>query len=91
MGDESARIVVSGVVQGVGFRWFTLKRARAIGVRGTVCNLSNGDVEIEVEGTRESIEQLIDAVREGPRGAQVSEVLVEWNKPVKGYRDFIID
>ncbi|CUT02300.1 Acylphosphatase, partial [Candidatus Kryptonium thompsonii] len=45
-----AHIIVKGLVQGVGFRWFVQKHANHLGLKGWTRNLSNGDVEIEVEG-----------------------------------------
>jgi acylphosphatase len=65
---------VSGRVQGVGFRWFVQRAADSCGVRGDVCNLPDGRVEVRAEGTRTALERLLHAVREGPPAARVDEV-----------------
>ena len=73
-----ARILVSGRVQGVSFRQFTIDEARGLGVRGWVRNLPDGRVEAEAEGERAAVESLLGACRRGPPGAKVAEVEVSW-------------
>lgn len=73
----SARI--TGRVQGVGFRNFTQRRARRLGVTGWVRNERDGSVRLEAEGSRETLEALVDAVEEGPRLARVEQVHVDWS------------
>jgi acylphosphatase len=85
-----AHIIVKGFVQGVGFRWFVQKHANHLGLNGWVRNLSNGDVEIEVEGERSLVEELIKLVKVGPRYAQVEDLQITW-KPYEGkYKSFEI-
>ncbi|HDK45879.1 MAG TPA: acylphosphatase, partial [Actinobacteria bacterium] len=69
-----ARAVVRGRVQGVGFRYTTLSRARMLGAVGWVRNLPSGEVEVEVQGSPEVVENLIDWLRVGPRSAIVTDV-----------------
>jgi acylphosphatase len=69
-------ILVSGIVQGVGFRWFTDRTARRIGVGGWVRNLADGRVEIYAEGDEEKLEALIAEVRKGPSSSRVDDVTV---------------
>ena len=76
-----AHIIVQGMVQGVGFRYYVHSRAVRAGLDGYVRNLFNGDVEIELEGERSLIEELIKEVRIGPRAAGVTNVKVDWRKP----------
>ena len=71
---EARRMLVSGRVQGVFFRDWTQTRARALGVRGWVRNLSDGLVEVHGEGPPEMLDALERACREGPPGARVDEV-----------------
>lgn len=71
---------VQGRVQGVGFRYFVLRRALDLGLTGWVANLSNGDVEAEAEGTREALQDLIERVREGPAAARVDRVSEQWSE-----------
>jgi len=85
-----AQVVVSGVVQGVGFRYFVYHRATRLGLRGYVCNLFSGEVEIEIEGDRSLIEEFIKEVKVGPRVAQVADVSVEWRTFEKKYESFEI-
>lgn len=74
---KAVRIRADGMVQGVGFRWFVLGRAQAMGVRGWVRNLDDGSVEIVALATPETLDELIKVVREGPPGADVYGVQVE--------------
>ena len=68
------RYLVSGVVQGVGYRYFVLRIARRLGVRGYVRNLPDGRVEVYAEGTSEQLDQLRAYLREGPPAAVVEGV-----------------
>jgi acylphosphatase len=75
-----AHVLVNGLVQGVGFRYFVMDRAVNFGLVGFARNLLSGDVEIEVEGDRSIIEEFIKEVRVGPRAARVSGLKIEWLK-----------
>jgi acylphosphatase len=68
------RILVSGRVQGVGFRFFTQAAAIREGLHGWVRNLPDGRVEISAEGEAEALDRFEHAVRHGPRGARVEDV-----------------
>lgn len=67
-----------GLVQGVGFRWFVQERARMKGLAGYVRNRADGSVEVEAEGERDLLEELLRELRTGPRSARVTELTVEW-------------
>ena len=84
------RFVVSGRVQGVGFRWFTQEAASREGVTGWVRNLSDGRVEALLEGEAEAVVRVERALRAGPRGARVDDVSVDDEEP-GGYRRFTIE
>ncbi len=88
--DVAAHLVVSGVVQGVGFRYFVYRKVIPLGLKGFVRNLYNGDVEIEVEGDRSLIETLISDMKIGPRSSHVSNVRVTWTEAQQKYRGFEI-
>jgi len=75
------RFVVSGRVQGVGFRWFTQDTARREGAMGWVRNLPDGRVEATAEGDAEAVERFERAIRHGPPGAQVESVDVDDEVP----------
>jgi len=86
--NVGAHIVVSGIVQGVGFRYFVHNRASRLGLCGEVMNLFNGSVQIEVEGDRSLIEELLKELRVGPRAAHVTDLKVEWKAPGQHFRTF---
>ncbi len=88
--EVGANIIVSGIVQGVGFRYFVYNRATRLGLKGCVKNLYNNDVEIEVEGERTLIEVLIKEVKVGPRFAQVTNLKINWKKVENFYKHFEI-
>ncbi len=81
MAPERARVrlVVSGLVQGVAFRAYTVDEARRLGVRGWVRNLPDGRVEVEAEGGRDALLALIRSVERGPPAARVEGVEAEWS------------
>lgn len=85
-----AHIIISGLVQGVGYRYFVLRRAEQLGVAGYAKNLFTGEVEVEAEGDRALVEQLIAQLRVGPRSAHVSDLKVEWTEPTGAHRRFEI-
>lgn len=80
---------VSGMVQGVGYRFFAERIARRLAVDGLVRNLPDGRVEVIAEGPRHALEQLLADLRRGPAGAVVRDVAVEWEQAV-GIRGFVI-
>lgn len=83
-----ARVLVRGIVQGVNYRWFTQRRASELGLTGYVRNAPDGSVQVLVEGEREKIEQLLDALRVGPSAAVVESVNVEWHAPSGEFERF---
>ena len=89
--ELGAHIVVRGMVQGVGFRYFVSRHATHLGVKGFVRNLPNGDVEVEVHGTRSSVEELISQLRVGPRSAHVTNLMIEWIPVDLRYNHFNIE
>ena len=68
------RLRIEGRVQGVGFRWWTRQRAREAGLRGTVRNLEDGAVEVEVCGAGAAVAAFRTALEHGPSGARVERV-----------------
>ena len=71
------RYLVSGVVQGVGFRFFVLRNAQKLNLAGYVKNLRDGRVEVYAIGTLESLDSFRRSLQAGPRGASVSGVSQE--------------
>ncbi|MDF0644884.1 MAG: acylphosphatase [Nitrospira sp.] len=85
-----ATISVAGRVQGVGYRAFAVRVAAARGLRGTVRNLDDGRVELDVEGPKDRIESLMNDLHTGPPAARVTAVSVEWGRPTGRFSDFRI-
>ena len=81
-------LVVRGRVQGVGFRYFVVRRAAALGLDGWVSNRADGSVEVEAEGGREALASLVEALRQGPSQAHVTDVLAAWDQGEPRHRGF---
>ena len=73
-------VVIQGQVQGVGFRYFILRRAESLRVNGWVRNLDSGEVEIEAEGDRAALDALVAAAGVGPAAAHVTRVEATWSE-----------
>ena len=85
------RFIISGLVQGVGYRYFVLRAAARHQVMGTVCNLPDERVEVVAEGDREAIDEFKNDLATGPLMAEVSDI-EETDIEVTGrFRDFRID
>ena len=69
-------LTIKGRVQGVGYRYYTQREAHNLGLTGYVKNLYNGDVEVFVEGEKETVEYFISYLRRGPDFADVDEIKV---------------
>ena len=83
------RFVISGNVQGVGYRAFARQAARAIGATGWARNLANGDVEVHANGTPLQLDDLESRLRQGPRWAEVRSAAA-MEAPVSSDSDFEI-
>lgn len=82
------RFVVSGRVQGVGFRWFTMEQASVEGIAGWVRNRPDGSVEVVAEGESESMTRFERAIRQGPPRARVDDVDTEILTPTGRFAAF---
>jgi acylphosphatase len=76
MSETARSVLVTGRVQGVGYRQWCAQEARRRGVAGFVRNLSSGAVEAVFAGPQEAVAAMIEACRQGPRGALVGDVRV---------------
>ncbi len=85
---ERLHAVIRGDVQGVGFRYFVLRKAQQLGLRGWVRNNDDGTVELVAEGARQDLEQLKRAVGEGPRMARVDRVDTRWQSATGNLNGF---
>ena len=82
--------MISGRVQGVGFRYFAEAAASREGVHGWVRNLEDGRVETLAEGEAEAIDRFERDVRHGPPGARVGQADVEETVPLQRDTGFIV-
>lgn len=80
-------VFISGKVQGVGYRYFTVNEARRLGVNGWVRNLPDGRVEAVFEGNRDVVEEMIRWCHQGSTAAVVKNVAVEYEE-LEGLRGF---
>jgi acylphosphatase len=84
------RILITGLVQGVFFRREITDLARRLGVGGWVRNLTDGRVEVNAEGEKSKLEELIRYCHVGPTGAKVRDVEVEWSDCTGEFHSFKI-
>lgn len=85
----SFTVRVKGKVQGVGFRFYTQKTAKELGVSGFVKNMRDGSVYIEAEADSDIMEAFINWVNKGPEWARVDNVSLQ-EKPQEGFVGFTI-
>jgi acylphosphatase len=86
--DIRAEIVVNGLVQGVGFRYFVMREAQKLGLNGYVKNLFNGEVLTVVEGEKAVVEEMVKKLRVGPMHASVKNCKVDWQEPKNEFTEF---
>lgn len=79
---------VTGRVHGVGFRYFAFREAQALGLVGWVANMADGSVRCVAEGTRQSLDQLVRRLHEGPPAAIVAHVSVAWMPATGAFASF---
>lgn len=80
---RSCRLIITGLVQGVGFRWSMQQEALRLGLSGWVRNRRDGDVEAVARGPEADLQALLQWAQHGPAAARVSEVIQsEWNEAI---------
>ncbi|HEY9077254.1 MAG TPA: acylphosphatase [Anaerolineaceae bacterium] len=77
-------LLISGLVQGVGFRMFTLNHAEILDITGWVRNTGDDRVEVMAQGSQENINKLLALLENGPKGAYVTDIEKEWLAPIPG-------
>ena len=87
---RSVKGFVSGRVQGVGFRYFVLRQARASGLRGYVRNLPDGRVEFLLQGAPDAVARVVDQIRSGPTYAHVDELTLSDSDESADESEFVI-
>ena len=84
------RIVISGRVQGVNFRYYTRAAARELGARGWVRNLADGSVEAVIEGAPHVVDAVITWCRKGAPASRVDDLRIYEEQPTGEFADFDI-
>jgi acylphosphatase len=85
-----AEIIVNGLVQGVGFRYFVLRKAQQLSLKGYVKNLYSGEVFTLVEGEVAMIESLFNELKVGPSHASVKSANIKWHECKNEFNSFEI-
>ncbi len=83
--------LVSGRVQGVGYRYTAVDAARMLGLVGWVRNTDEGDVEVQAEGPKAALDELAAWLHEGPPGAHVSSVKIRPIAPSGRFKGFSVE
>jgi acylphosphatase len=84
----TAKIIVNGLVQGVGYRYFCYKKSKEFNLTGYAENLFNGDVELEVEGDKSMILDFVKELKIGPQNSRVKSVKYEFVPYQNKYDEF---
>jgi acylphosphatase len=85
---ERAEILVNGLVQGVGFRYFVVRHAEKLELKGFTQNLYSGEVFTVVEGEQYKIEELYNQLKIGPVHADVKNASIKWSEYKKEFKRF---
>ena len=88
MSIRRVQAIVSGRVQGVGYRYFAAHAAHRLGVKGTVRNLPDGEVEAIAEGEEALLQEFLDELRRGPSAASVDDLQEAWGEPTHRFDHF---
>jgi acylphosphatase len=82
------KAIVHGKVQGVYYRAFASRIAKSLSLKGYVRNVTNGDVELEAEGEKGLLEELLLRLKAGPDGAEVEKIDITWPEHTGKYSAF---
>jgi len=74
--NKRYHILVYGIVQGVGYRYFAYRVANELGISGFVRNLRDGSVEVMAQGDEQSLTEFVDKLRKGPISAMVTDIKI---------------
>jgi acylphosphatase len=86
----SLELIISGGVQGVGFRYFAERAARRYDATGYAINLPDGSVKVVAEGSKKALSSLLEELKKGPPLSWIETVQVNWGEYRGRFRDFSI-
>ena len=86
--EVRAEIVVNGLVQGVGYRYFVVREAKRLQLKGYTQNLYTGEVLTVAEGEKAIVEELLNKLKVGPIHASVKSCKVDWQESKNEFTDF---
>ena len=89
-GIKNVSIEIIGLVQGVGFRYFTTRKANELKINGFVKNEGDNKVIIEAEGEKNNLEKFIETCKKGYGNSKVEKINVLWNNEIHKYKKFNI-
>jgi len=87
---KKTRVIMSGFVQGVGFRHFVKSQAVKLNLKGWVRNMSGGEVEAIFQGDKENIEKMIELCKKGPFLSEVKDIKILWEDGDESFDGFEI-
>ena len=88
---QEIHAIITGHVQGVGYRFYARNQAHKLGIKGWVKNLDNEDVEVLAQGSRDILEQFIRFLKKGPELSQIDNIDINWQNPSIIYDGFNIE
>nr|BAL57570.1 acylphosphatase [uncultured Chloroflexota bacterium] len=88
MKQVRVRIIIEGWLQGMNFRYQTQQQARKLGLVGFVRTLSDGRIEIEAQGDRKQVEQLLEWCQQEPHSTHIRNILYRFDDPIERYSAF---
>ena len=87
---KQARILIEGRLQRMNFRLQTQQQAQRLGLVGFIRNLSDGRIEIEIQGDEDKIEEMLAWCQKEPHSSQIKSILYRFDEPNKHYTDFMV-
>lgn len=91
MSELTARILIKGMVQMVGFRYFAVRYAQKLGIDGFVRNLPSGEVEVIARSDEDSMNEFIGLLKKGPASAVVKDAVISYNSELdENFTDFSV-
>lgn len=84
------RILIEGRFQGINFRYNTQKQARKLGLGGFVRTLSDGRIEIDVQGDEQKVDQILAWCQDEPQSSHIRTIMYRYDEPTERISDFTV-